>query len=1432
MGSALTVGRPFVLLSLALLTASAFGQSVSTEQDLYRRIDALVAADRLRQNSNATRSKGAQDQLGRGFREQRFPLALPVGNASFGANDESGTGTPNVWPLWPNMARTNAIRVTAHVIEGGSGSWKDLSGKDIRGQIVLMNFNSGDNWKNVAALGGAAVVFRAPKDTHRVQAEAKFAWGPIGIPRFYTNEPHTFTWLGGGTLQCDQRWVQTNGRNLILDLPGGDPQQLIQLTAHTDVASVVPGVAPGAESRASLAALMEAVRVLQTLPRKRALRIALLDGHFQALAGARALAQDILAGREMAPLLSVSLDLNSEVPNLGVFGRGWFYEIRDEAMDPMRILTRTMRQQAEDMAGPLGLPNARTNLLDTINHSDGRPWRNAMPGKFAFDNEPFVQIGLNAITLATTDAQRQYVDTPLDTADRVNWENLRSQTVRIVCYLYRLLNDPLAPQGLELFRVNAQPRTPVAQSLTTGFATLTGKVVTYDPKKGFVPDQPVSEATVFALGRQKTMMGVRGDIVAMSETDGTYRIEGVPTINCYRDMYKRPVTLAAFRADEQGRITHACAEGVNGSQDYPNRFPVNAPFRSSPLVVFPCSSVDFFGLTDPQDLGTLGLVQVLDPATDGQPQKVGWFSPEIDLARWTTYDNASSIFLPESAPFRALFGKDGETRAVLRGPYSSDSPRPFHEERGQGTRGRILTKRGYQVDSPSARRVGLFSLAAARDMISLNEERLSLLTKQGIESPALAEVNRLSQNELAQAEKAAEKADWQEAQGAATRAWGYALRAYPGLIGTANDIVGGVLFYLLLLVPFAVFVERLLISSRNLVKQAITTLVIFFGGFLALRFLHPAFAIVPNPSIVFVAFIMGGLSAVVIAFVVGKYEEGLRADRRARTGVRDVDVRRASVASAAIGLAMGNLRRRRTRTILSAGTLVIMTLVMLALSGLTPNVQVVEMPHEGKAPYEGILLRNPGLEPLARGAESVFDGVGLPERSRRVTYWGYEFTGGPNLQAVADNGKTADVRVLLGLDSPEGRLVAPQSALIEGRWIKPGEQDVILLPRPMADALGSPKTVKIGGGKFTVIGVLDVGKLNALQDLDTDGFMPPDMILSRQSQERNFTATKAFRSFIRLDASQVCILPADQVLEFGGDVRSIAALTPQGDTRAILQSLMPRLRLNLYAGVDGRIFQFGSKMGTSATGLGLALLQLVLAAVFVLNSMMASVYERRGEIGIYSAVGLAPNHIAAVFFAEAAVLGVLGVVTGYLIAQAGAKLMHWFALFPDLHLNFSSSASVGAAVLVLATAVLSAVFPARIARRIAAPAQDQQLPPPASEDVPWEVQLPFRLDPSEVPAAMTCFQDWFRGYERYQVGEFLCAETSGGTDGVRTTVWLAPYDLGVSQQVHLEARPAAVPDVMELFVQLDRQGGEFAHWVKLNEPFLAAVRRQFLAWRG
>ena len=61
--------------------------------------------------------------------------------------------------------------------------------------------------------------------------------------------------------------------------------------------------------------------------------------------------------------------------------------------------------------------------------------------------------------------------------------------------------------------------------------------------------------------------------------------------------------------------------------------------------------------------------------------------------------------------------------------------------------------------------------------------------------------------------------------------------------------------------------------------------------------------------------------------------------------------------------------------------------------------------------------------------------------------------------------------------------------------------------------------------------------------------------------------------------------------------------------------------------------------------------------------------------------------------------------------------------------------------------------------------------------------------------------------------------------------WIAPYDLGVSQNVSITAAPTALEGVYDLTLVLSRLSGEPANWINLNKRFLEDLRKQFLTWR-
>ncbi len=64
-------------------------------------------------------------------------------------------------------------------------------------------------------------------------------------------------------------------------------------------------------------------------------------------------------------------------------------------------------------------------------------------------------------------------------------------------------------------------------------------------------------------------------------------------------------------------------------------------------------------------------------------------------------------------------------------------------------------------------------------------------------------------------------------------------------------------------------------------------------------------------------------------------------------------------------------------------------------------------------------------------------------------------------------------------------------------------------------------------------------------------------------------------------------------------------------------------------------------------------------------------------------------------------------------------------------------------------------------------------------------------------------------------------------------VWLAPYDLGVSQRVSLRTSPVGgeEEELFRIYLVVFRESGEIASWKRVNRRYLNLIRKQLLIWR-
>jgi len=1474
---------------MTALFATALAHAAPTVEEIkatYREILPQVDSDRIRRTyedvaafgSRLAGSAGEGKAFAYADRQLTALGAKLVEREPFEVTvpDPDATGTLNiggrelsVFPMWPNLVRTSTVDATGSLLYGKSGSLEDLRGLEVKGRIVILDFNAGARWRNAAKLGAKAILFLEPDNPNRSEAEKTFAGVPLSVPRFYLPLKSAAPVLAAARnqsearIQCRQSWVRRQSQNAIYELPGSDPalaNQPIALMAYVDAMSVVPSQAPGAEAIGNLATMLEVARIYAKRDRKRPLRFIVSGAHGLSLQGSREFVEKRLATGKGTPFLTVSLDITSGAYTVGSSARGWYYEYRDEPIEQVRNVSRMLRAHGERLAQVMGIAPARLVLIDATNNGDNRTWKNNVSGKFALDCEPMLLAGINALTFATTEDSRPRVDTPFDTLDRIDFGNVRRQVQTVAAMMHHLLNDPADKAEPSDHKVPLDQNYPERMRLIGGFAALTGQVVSFDPTRSFVPDTPVTGSLATMMGRQTTMMGVRGDIVSATDPEtAAYRIIGAAPVNAFwSPTGDLPRTrLAAFRLnDDTGAIEYAASLGIYGDFRFPIDFRLKVGERTSPIVVFPCVTVDIYDLVDPQDLRAMRIINQIDADTGSIPQDFGVFYPPFDQ-RLNPETEDSQVFFFTKGQKYLLLGGDFETRLILTNSSVGNEQGigyvapGFDMERLRAGPNAKFNDRSFLGSD------GLFpntALNTAKDIIAINQTRLDRFDKYRIISPGIKELHQDSLAEIEGAEQALEAKDWGEAQRRSRAAWGFALRAHPVIMATANDVVNGVVFYLFLLIPFSFFIERLAFGHQLLTKQLATSIGIFIASFILLRLIHPAFEIVTNPTMIFVAFVMGVLSLLVTSFILGKFEQSLKAIRAQQSGVHEVDIKRSSVAMAAFNLGVSNMRRRKARTILTTLTLVVMTFIVLSFTSIVSDLSLNEAPSDNEAAYSGMLIRTPGLDPLQlatfRTVANEFEGKGTVVR--RAYYYGSDINDAGVL-TLRRADRVAELRAMLGLEPDEEKVLQPQRALLPGgRWFRPGDRNVMILPTPLAIQLKiepgdvGKATVDYAGTPFTVIGLIDPAVARSVLDLDGDGVFPPDFTLSRQYQQATASSTQAFRKYLRIDPANVFLVPAETAFGLGADMRSIAVrFEDPAATRTALTELMPRLRLNMYASVpeaDGSLAvkQFSVFQASKSTGLALIIVQLIIASVFVLNTMIASVFERTREIGIFSSIGLAPNHIAMLFFAESLVYGILGAVIGYFTAQGTAKVIVATGALPGLTLNFSSTSAVLSAVIVMAVVVGSTIYPARKAAQIAAPAMNDEVFETEPEGDVWELPLPFSISNIEAAPLTAFLGEWLKAYEGYTIGDFVSKDTRFGLlppDGprpgyvVESTTWLAPYDLGVSQRLRLTATPGQVPGVYLLDLTLERLAGDPENWPIVNRRFLANVRKQFLTWR-
>jgi len=1065
-------------------------------------------------------------------------------------------------------------------------------------------------------------------------------------------------------------------------------------------------------------------------------------------------------------------------------------------------------------------------LPDTF--AGGRDWHSDVCCPIATASDVAQHFGYLSLGFVTAHDGRWLVDSPLDRGERLNLANITRQVPHVVRLAHSAANDE---------------RIQITNRLVVKVAAIRGRAVTRshgDARQSIgLPGRLVTVNTVRPIPR---VVGTRWMAVQHTDATGDYAFPHLSTSERTASLY----VVDVFGLDGAGRIVEA-ANHAGGLMSYPfhEHVTLEADIAGVKSNMFDCTMRSVAGLSDPRYLQQLSKVRPLLQRTRDDPRYVAHRAA----------DGLASVMLRpwEKWLLTISRGKRG-VRMLMIG---ADGSRP----------------RGAGFDLGASADVGRSALKhSADDFFQLNRYRLEKIARYGVTSKFTAELQDRTVEHLDNAQEAYHRDNGAKALHHWRAAVAIQQVVYRHVLNLGEDVVVAVIFILLVLLPFSFYTERFIINAATVYRRIAGFTGIFLLMMGLLYSFHPAFRITTSPVIVLLAFVIIVLSGIVIFILYVRFTEQMSSGV---SGDHSVNLSRLNVVGRAMAVGVANMRRRKMRSGFTLATLIVMTFALLSLSGTQTEIvgkqYTLPDPEQGgplRPSYQGIQMTQVGWKPLPPWfldqIEAEFHDPEYGNASVGGQFW-----------LLPEPATYFEPYVVVTCDHPDGpatyRLTAAMGVgPFEHRFLELGPEvaaiferlsddpDGCLLPKLAASKLrvGPGDTVRLGGRDFRVSGIFDEQQMRGLRYLTGQPYGPIDLktfeLINKPSGVESKTEEQMIEpSSVRGDVLLQPLLPRQFALigdvaarSMGATLRSVCIQSDAPDLIDRMALELSRQRLiPLYRANGDEVQIIATRRRVSIVGLGDLFIPLVIGALIVINTMVNAVADQRSTIYIYTSLGLAPVHVGVLFLSEAAALGTLGVVGGFVMGQGFATAARAVGLLDTLTLNYSSTAVVFTMALVMGIVLLSAIYPARLASRLAVPAESArwEVPTPVGDRV--RMELPFTVSDHTARGASAFLHEWLALHTEAGVGQFISDHASvfrqGALRGVRASVWLSPFDLGVAQHVQIEIAPATDSSstnpestLFQVVIEMTRQSGQASNWVRSMRGFVVELRKQFLLWRA
>jgi len=1353
--------------------------------------------------------------------------------------------------LWPNLIHTSPTPpqgIEGPLIYVRDGELREFNDRPIKGSIVLMDFNSGDNWINAAKLGAKAVIFIAPPDTNYYEARKKFLLTPLYLPRLYVS-PVDGEYLKELTLSPSLPIVNVKSRmfyeavvakNVVAEIPG-DANDTVLMAAHYDTWSVVPALAPGADDSTGVSVLLELARFFASHKPRRTIMVAALSGYWEAIAGARAFTEEFFFSEEVVSgrrkiLSFVGLDFSTDNSKVAFLMGG--HALKIGISD--NVLEKPLDDDLVTKYAPM-----RSSVMDTIRRVEGQlnkdyevdvafrsyGWWANIPVPYMLDTEAFMAANGMGFSIRTDDCYRIHWGTPLSTFEKVSFQNLIAQLDIAASTIYDIANTDHLPVDWSVFYPRRVLTT--ATRYINGFVTVEGMVKTFNYTKGWYDPLPNSLVHLAFKAQNYPF----DHVVTKSDQNGRFKIIGVQTSlttwggfgqYSHREGY---LVEAYMINNETGQIEYAPDQGVYGAQAI--SFFARADKHPSMVntVSFKCSPVELYDIGqtermaadavyDPRFSDTI-LAQVLE---EFRIFDFGTYSAFLSYASYHfRQEPVAVLFIPPEERFSLTYRLDvnRDVTALLLNTTSSPEGEGFY--------------------APAGEKLVFNAFDYANDLYRLSFHRYNTL-RGALVRDAMTELYLgYAQESLSNANDLLQNAKYEEAYARALSALSWSISFYSATFNLINGVAISTIIFFALLVPFILLFERLVfitIGRNRIVSTVSVGLVTIFGFYL----LHPGMRVVSNSFISLLGISFEVFFLMVLAFFGDRMVDSLKKYRVSMLGTHFEYSRRriSSTLKMCFGSSIQNMRRRKFRTILTIASLTIVVFSFTALTSVTitmvPRENIV---YEGNTPYSGFLIKRsqvvtPDLLLSHRYVDQFFGEPTVKSSiiAKRAWYYPQSYQ---NQRAEADvkgpSGSTK-IKAVIGL-TPEEELLNTVH-IEEGRWFTEFDYYSCIIPKGIGETIGATlgDTVYWGGIPLQILGMYDSNLLNSIVDIDgmqAAPIRPEDLSMITHSQ----TARGELLLFLPTSWDNMIIVPYELAVDLGAYVPSVAVkFDNPGVIETIAKDLALNFKVQVYVSHNGTTRIYSRSILFPTMGLEMTIVPLAIGLMVILTTMVGNVHERKSDIFIFSTVGISPSGISFIFIIEAFIYAVVSTLIGFVAGLGTNVLLISYNLLPGFYPNFTTTGELLVIGFSLLFTTLSSLYPSGLASKLATPSLKRKwsIPTSPAGNI-WQIPFPFVLrDEKESDALLVYLAEYFRSQTDESLGTFntRSLELSLSNKELNVNVNLLPVDLHLFQNVRI--RVERQEDRFTCNLILERVSGHDSDWKVLNREFVTRLREQFLTW--